>query len=214
LSRDRIASRRVGLRPSTAFALLAAFTLPASQAAVTLGALDGSTGLQWAYASSVSEGQSQGHRTATADDFQALLRDAGLTATASQGSAYAQGEFGFGPPMDGQGNGRLGSLTFPAGSILGTAVQKALPAPTPDSSTLGFAFGWLGGVPGQLGAVGHCDDFRTLACTGGAVCATVMQTRANGLAGWGSVDQLMAGQHSTLGSPVDGGTPWSQGLVA
>jgi hypothetical protein len=191
--------------------MAAAFALPAAHAAVTTGALDSITGLQWAYASSVSEGASLGYRAATTDDFQVLLSDAGLTVNAAQGSAAAQGEFGFGPSSDGQGNTSFGALTFPAGSLLGMGVQKTLPAPTQVSSSLNVAFGWLGGQPGQLGAVGHYDDQRVLGCTS-AVCATVMQTRATDLAGWGTLDELMAGQHSALVLGEDGSTPWSQGL--
>lgn len=196
----------------SAITLIATFTLPAAHATVTTGALDSSTGLQWAYASSVSEGQSQGYRAATAEDFQTLLGDADLTVNASQGSAIAQGEFGFGPPSDAQGNTLLGSLTIPTGSILGMTAQKTLTGPTGASTSLGVAFGWLGGQPGQMGAVGHYDEQRALGCTSGKVCATVMQTRTTDLAGWGTLDELLTGQHSALVSAVDGSTPWSLGL--
>lgn len=45
---------------------------------VDSGALDSITGLQWAYASILCEGQSLGYRAATTEDFQSLLSDAGL----------------------------------------------------------------------------------------------------------------------------------------
>jgi MYXO-CTERM domain-containing protein len=200
------------MKPLTVVALSAALVLPAAHAAVTTGALDSITGLQWAYASSVGEGQSLGYRAATIDDFQTLLTDAGLAVNVGQGSAIRQSAFGFGPSSDGQGNTQLGSLTFAYGSILGMAPQKSLSATTLATSSIGVAFGWLGGQAGQMGAVGHYEDERSLPCGTGGVCATVMQTRTTDLAGWGTVEELMAGQHSTLVSATDGSTPWSLGL--
>jgi hypothetical protein len=207
-----IQEERMLNKPLAAVALAATFALPAAHAAVSTGALDSITGLQWAYASSVSEGQALGYRAATVDDFQTLLRDAGLTVNAAQGSARAQSEFGFGPSMNGQGNTTLGALTFRYGAILGMAPQKTVTSPGLTPLAVGVAFGWLGGQPGQLGAVGQYEVERPLPCGTGGVCATVMQTRTVDLAGWGTLDELMAGQHSALVWATDGSTPWSRGL--
>jgi hypothetical protein len=189
----------------------ALFLMPAAQAAVTVGASDSVTGLQWAYASSLTEGQSLGYRAASSDEFQALLVDAGMQLDASLGIAGLTSELGPGSSIDGQGNTQLGSLTLPYGSILGFAPQAFAIMPMPEYSDFGVALAWLDGQNQHLAALGHFDYFRRPPCPTG-VCTAVMWTQSSYVGGLASREQLLSAKPWSGFMLADGDTLWSLAL--
>ncbi|MEY4765011.1 MAG: hypothetical protein RI907_1684 [Pseudomonadota bacterium] len=195
--------------------LALAASLPFSaHAAVTTGATDLITGLQWAHAASLAEGAEQGYRAATTAEFTTFLRDAGMRVNLGTQDAWVTGPGSFGMPMDAFGYSQLGSVRFQnasGASVFGFSPQRELTGTGMGSTPVGVHFGWLDGQTDTLVGLGHYENFWTPTCDPGMLCAAVVGVTPMFFAGWGTFESMAAGGHSPVFNH-NGETPWLLGL--
>jgi PEP-CTERM motif len=195
-------------------ALISATLLSMSaQATVTDAAIDHVTGLKWSYATSVAEAEALGYRAATASDFATFLSDVGLSVDASKQQAIAKLPDGWGMGFDELGHTQIGNVTQLSwlNTTLGFPTLKSLSATGISANNIEVNFGWLNGQAGEMGALAKYVEYKSPDCPAGMLCPAVMLTQPTYLAGWGAMDELLAGQHSAEAS-AKGATPWSLGL--
>lgn len=182
------------------------------------GVVDQQTGLQWIKATTLAEGQAQGYRAATADEFKTLVLDKGWTTTGqpnvynlSNGISYVDGSVvaSSGPGLNStyttQNNyNNLGTISFTSDASI------YVPKFPSYRTTFTASAGWLdGGAAGPLvGSMFEAVQYNfTASCSGGqnVTCVDHVDHRHDAVVA--TLADLQAGVYDNAGNAT--GNQWS-----
>jgi hypothetical protein len=156
-------------------AFLTLSSVSIAEASVTLAAFDAKTGLRWAKASELREGETQGYRAATTEEFTTYVTNVGFKNAGDQQFYGASAR-----PL----------LGFASDVTLRSSMEHTYRDPI-------MSLGWLDGRTDQIGALLYDVGRKQAQCTPSDYIWMCFEPFYVHVAAFGSLSEMRAGKHDS-----------------